>query len=182
MESKTNAKRQLILNTAKHIILDHDFNALTLDAVAKQAGISKGGLLYHFPNKEALIKGLALFVFEEMNATFEKNAEADPIEAGKWTRALIEAARLDLEHHAELNVGVFAASLLDPDASVHISHSYQAILSKLDDDGIDPVTATIIRLAIDGLYYAQMLNVAPVEKEMRQEVIRRLLAMTKKEG
>ncbi|MDG3086618.1 TetR/AcrR family transcriptional regulator [Vibrio hannami] len=42
MESKTNAKRQLILNTAKHIILDHDFNALTLDAVAKQAGISKG--------------------------------------------------------------------------------------------------------------------------------------------
>ncbi|MDI3411970.1 TetR/AcrR family transcriptional regulator [Bacillus sonorensis] len=72
MESKTNAKRQLILNTAKHIILDHDFNALTLDAVAKQVSISKGGLLYHFPNKEALIKGLALFVFEEMNATFEK--------------------------------------------------------------------------------------------------------------
>lgn len=42
MESKTNAKRQLILNTAKHIILDHDFNALTLDAVAKQVSISKG--------------------------------------------------------------------------------------------------------------------------------------------
>ena len=27
----------------------------TLDTVAKRAGVSKGGLLYHFPNKEALI-------------------------------------------------------------------------------------------------------------------------------
>ena len=31
---------------------------LTLEAVAKEAGVSKGGLLYHFSNKEALIEGM----------------------------------------------------------------------------------------------------------------------------
>ena len=29
---------------------------LTLEAVAQRAGVSKGGLLYHYPSKEALIK------------------------------------------------------------------------------------------------------------------------------
>lgn len=31
---------------------------LSLDAVAEQAGVSKGGLLYHFPTKQALISAL----------------------------------------------------------------------------------------------------------------------------
>lgn len=54
MESKAHIKRHLILDTATKIVMENDYNALTLDAVAKQAGISKGGLLYHFPNKELL--------------------------------------------------------------------------------------------------------------------------------
>ena len=32
--------------------------ALTLDAVAAEAGVSKGGVLYHFASKRALIDGL----------------------------------------------------------------------------------------------------------------------------
>lgn len=181
MESKSNMKRQLILNAAIQIILNNDFNALTLDAVAKQAGISKGGLLYHFPNKESLIKGLAQHVFEEVNLNFEKSAENDPVETGRWSRAFIEASKLDLEHNAELNVGIYAASLLNPDIAKNISESYQSILTKLEHDGINPVTATIIRLVIDGIYYSQMLNIAPLEKGMQKEVFQQLVQMTKKE-
>jgi AcrR family transcriptional regulator len=32
--------------------------SLTLEAVADVAGVSKGGLLYHFPTKDALIDGM----------------------------------------------------------------------------------------------------------------------------
>ena len=31
---------------------------LTLDAVAERAGVSKGGLLYHFPSKESLLQAM----------------------------------------------------------------------------------------------------------------------------
>lgn len=180
MESKASQKRRLILQTAIQIILKNDFNALTLDAVAKQAGISKGGLLYHFPNKESLIKGLAQFVFEELYVNFDQFAEKDSLESGKWTRALIEASKTDLEQNAELNVGIFAASYLDPDIANDISKGYQSILTKLENDGIDPVTATIIRLALDGLYYSKMLNIAPLEKKRQDEVFQQLFAMTEK--
>jgi AcrR family transcriptional regulator len=180
MVTKASQKRQLILQAAIQIILEQDFNALTLDAVAKQAGISKGGLLYHFPNKESLIKGLAQFVFEELSVNFHQFAEKDSQKSGKWTRALIEASKIDLEQNAELNVGIFAASYLDSDLANDISKGYQSILAKLENDGIDPVTSTIIRLALDGLYYSKMLNISPLEKERQDEVLQQLLTMTEK--
>jgi AcrR family transcriptional regulator len=182
MESKAYIKRRLILDTATKIVMENDYNALTLDAVAKQAGISKGGLLYHFPNKELLIKGLAEYVLEEYEKNFKKYGENDSTQTGKWTRALIKVTKFDLEHNAELNVGLIAASILDPEMSKNISDRYKTILKKLEDDGINPVTATIIRLALDGLYYSQTLNVAPLEKERVDEVIQKLLIMSKSEG
>lgn len=182
MDSKAELKRQLILDTAKQIILDHDFHALTLDAVAKQAGISKGGLLYHFPNKDALIKGLVAYIFEEVCVNFHKYAENDSNKKGKWTRAFIEASKHDLEHNAALNIGVFVASLLDPEVSKNISDGYQSILARLEQDGINPLTATIIRLALDGLYYSQMLHIAPLDKERQNEVIQQLVRMTREDS
>ena len=44
-----------ILKMAKEIILEKGVNHFTLEEVAKGAGISKGGLLYHFNSREALI-------------------------------------------------------------------------------------------------------------------------------
>ncbi|MED1472391.1 TetR/AcrR family transcriptional regulator [Bacillus salipaludis] len=182
MDSKADVKRRLILDTAKEVTLENGFSELTLDAVAKKADISKGGLLYHFPNKESLIKGLAKYIFEEFYLNFVKYAKNDSNEIGKWSRALIEASKFDLEHYGELNAGILATSFLEPEIAKNISAGYKTILKKLEDDGINPVTATIIRLALDGLYYSQTSNVAPLEKERVNEVIQQLLEMSKIEG
>ena len=45
-----------ILSAAEAIVLERGVPALTLDAVAESAGLSKGGLIYHFESKEALIR------------------------------------------------------------------------------------------------------------------------------
>lgn len=39
-------------------MLDGGERGATLDAVARDAGVSKGGLIYHFPSREALVVGL----------------------------------------------------------------------------------------------------------------------------
>ena len=49
------ATREKLLQSASQVVVEKGVDALTLAAVAKQAGVSKGGLLYHFPNKNALI-------------------------------------------------------------------------------------------------------------------------------
>jgi AcrR family transcriptional regulator len=48
--------RNAILNTAQGLIETEGLNALTLERVARDAGLSKGGLLYHFSSKEQLIE------------------------------------------------------------------------------------------------------------------------------
>lgn len=179
MESKAELKRLHILTHAKQLIYESGFEALTLEAVAKKAAISKGGLLYHFPNKELLIKGLASYIFEAFVQRFYELGESDPNHIGKWTRALIESTREDLHQNAELNIGLIATSILEPEVSKNISVGYKSILKKLQEDGLPPVTVDMIRLAIDGLYYTQILQVAPLEKEKVNEVIQQLLQMTK---
>ncbi|WP_042349296.1 TetR/AcrR family transcriptional regulator [Bacillus massiliigorillae] len=179
MESKAKIKRDLILKSATEFVIEHDFNALTLDAVAKHAGISKGGLLYHFPNKEALFLGLAEHIIEDFMQRFNEFAQQDTFEQGKYTRALIDASICDLNENGELNIGLYAASALNPVLAESISNSYQDAQNKIEQDGIDPITATIIRLAMDGLYYSELFNIAPIDDELRKGVIDRLVDMTK---
>ncbi|GAB1580840.1 TetR/AcrR family transcriptional regulator [Phyllobacterium phragmitis] len=47
-----------ILDSAEEILVSRGVSGLTLEAVARQAGISKGGLLHHFPSKSALEAGV----------------------------------------------------------------------------------------------------------------------------
>lgn len=179
MKPKAEQKRTLILNAATQFVLEHDFNSLTLEAVANKAGISKGGLLYHFPNKQALLKALATYIFEEFTTAFHEQALKDPIQKGKWSRALIEVSKWDLEQHAKLNVGLAATSFLDPEVSERISESYQYIQDKLEQDGLEPVTATIIRLAMDGLYYSELFQLAALEDNLKKDVIQELINMSR---
>jgi AcrR family transcriptional regulator len=58
------SKRIQLLKSAANIVNEQGIEYLTLDAVAKRAGVSKGGLLYHFNNKAALIQGLVNYADE----------------------------------------------------------------------------------------------------------------------
>jgi len=50
--------RDRILRAVRDLLADGGPSSVTLEAVADRAGLSKGGLLYHFPSKSALYVGL----------------------------------------------------------------------------------------------------------------------------
>jgi len=52
------AARVAALDAADALLAEEGIAAFTLEDAAARAGISKGGLLYHFPTKEALPAGL----------------------------------------------------------------------------------------------------------------------------
>ncbi|WP_344819824.1 helix-turn-helix domain-containing protein [Microbacterium soli] len=51
--------RERVLDAYEDLLIAEGERAATLDAVAKAAEVSKGGLLYHFPSKDDLAAGLA---------------------------------------------------------------------------------------------------------------------------
>ena len=64
-------KRDSILDAAELVLFEHGTQALTLAAVAERAGVSKGGLLYHFPSKESLLGALAQRYVQSMEHCIE---------------------------------------------------------------------------------------------------------------
>lgn len=50
-----------IIKAANQLLEEQETSKFTLEEVAKKAGVSKGGLLYHFSSKRELIQGMLIF-------------------------------------------------------------------------------------------------------------------------
>src|SRR5215469_14243714 len=60
--------RERLLDAAERLVLETGAGHLTLAAVAKFAGVSKGGLLYHFPSKDSLLEAMLARYLHDIDA------------------------------------------------------------------------------------------------------------------
>lgn len=170
--------RERVLRAAADVVARDGVRALTLDAVAAEAKVSKGGLLYHFNTKQALISALVDELVARFEATRARYASSGG--PGANTKAYL-LATFDQESREidRASAGVLAAladdpTLLEPLRSA--TRRWQALLEK---DDIDPVDATIVRLAVDGLWFSQLLRLDPLSKSLRAKVLRRLSTLAR---
>ncbi|NEW05483.1 TetR/AcrR family transcriptional regulator [Paenibacillus sp. SYP-B3998] len=173
------SKRQIILEAATKFVLSQGAAQLTLDAVAKEAEISKGGLFYHFATKEILIKAMVVQAREHMTDSIQKFYDQDNEPKGRWTRAYLRWAQEDLERNKELYSALLIAMVTNPGLLNPVELFFQQLYEKVEVDQLDPVLANVICLAADGLWYADMFNFNPLREEMRTKVIGRLIELTK---
>ncbi|MGV7033239.1 TetR/AcrR family transcriptional regulator [Methylobacterium symbioticum] len=61
-------RADIILDAAEALLRRSEHRSLTIDAVAAEAGLSKGGVLHHYASKDALIGALAARKVERMRA------------------------------------------------------------------------------------------------------------------
>jgi AcrR family transcriptional regulator len=165
---------------AAEVIVRRDGSAkLTLDAVAAEAGVSKGGLLYHFPSKEALISALVERMIASYVGAQESAVERDQREPGSWTRAYVRvtAGSGSRSEHDATSAALLAAITADPSLIDPLRERYAQWRARIDADGLDPDLATILSLAADGLWLADLLNLAPLAGAKRKRVVKRMLEM-----
>ncbi|GCE29841.1 TetR family transcriptional regulator [Dictyobacter alpinus] len=179
----TTTKREQILYAANRIVQRDGVTHLTIDAVAHEVGMSKGGVFYHFPSKEALIKGLLMQLLHDFDADVERALaqEADP-SPGRWLRSYIRASTDESSFSSEENeaaFGLIAAIATDPGLLDLAYQSFAHYQQRSEHDGLLPIQATIIRLAIDGLMFTELFRLAAPTGTRRAEVIQALLDMTR---
>ena len=75
--------RQQLLEVAARLSFEQGAAGVTLDAVSQAAGVSKGGLLHHFPNKMALLDGLFDDLIGKLDRTIAADMCNDPVAHGR---------------------------------------------------------------------------------------------------
>ncbi len=175
--------RDRLLNAAEQVVACQGVANLTLEAVAREAGVSKGGLLYHFPSKSAMISAIVQRMVCRCDAEQAQAIEADSETGGAFTRAYLAARIQPLSPEEEpVHTALLAAAGTDPQYLGPARERFIEWQKQLQTDGIDPATASIVRLAIDGLCLCRLLGLAVPEGELRQAVIDKLLAMTRSDS
>ena len=180
MSKRTDTKENILKATAKIINEDGVFS-LTLEAVAKVAGVSKGGLLYHFPSKEALLEGMVHYLLCGFSDDMEKTVASDNAEKGKWTRAYTTLTFKQEKDDIDMNTAFIAAVATKPELLKPMSKQLQSIHAHIENDNIDPIVATIIRLAVDGMYFNQLYGLE-LKDSTRKQVLQYLISLTKEEN
>ena len=140
--------------------------ALTLDAVAAHAGVSKGGLLYHFKSKRELLDGLVDRWLDEFQHDIDEAEDHFP----KGYVKACDGAKAE-------EAGLLAALVADPAVLAKVRDRYATWQDRIVTEGGDPVEATVARLAADGLWLADLLGMAPPHGELRDRVLARMLEL-----
>ena len=166
--------RARLLDAASAVVRRDGAQALTLDAVAAQAGVSKGGLLYHFASKRELLDGMLMGWLEEFASEIDAASGDEGFGRG-YVRASDMSGWAAAERATEF--GLLAAMVAEPGALDSVRARYAEWQARLVEEAGDPARATVARLAADGLWICELLGLAPPAGELRERVMARMLAL-----
>jgi AcrR family transcriptional regulator len=178
---KRSSSRERILDAAAELVRELGAARLTLDAVAERAELSKGGLLYNFPSKDALLQAMLERIIETARAEKEQQLSHFAGQHNAHARASIETALRIRENIRGIDNGILAASAENPKLLDSIRDAIAEEWSELKANSDDPDRAAIAWLAIEGLGSLEMHGLSPLTAADRKTVIaavRKLLAKT----
>lgn len=174
--------RRNLLDAAATVVRTKGIVA-TLDDIAKEAGVSKGGLIYHFASKDELILALADDVAESFRAAVAQAVDESEPTTGRLTRAYIRASfdvsrdlgstRDDMRLAAQLSCS--------PEVEEHTRRDAERWETELSADGLDEDVLTLVIAAADGVSVAPLWG-GQTDRAHYRRLMDRLIAMTTNEN
>lgn len=143
------AARAKVLHAFASLLVENGERAATIEAVAERAGVSKGGLLYHFGSRDALVEGLMEHLHELTDADVEamRAAPAGPVDYLLRTSTVVDS-EFELVYLAVMRLAQGAY----PHARAALDAAHDAWTRTVLEEVGDPVVARAIVLISDGLY------------------------------
>lgn len=147
--SRPPAAREKLLDAYAEMLRTDGERAATLEAVAARAGVSKGGLLYHFKSKEALAEALSERMLELGRADLEKMGAAKDGPSAYYVRTSVnDKSTFDITYAAMIRLS--QSSVEPARRALQTIHGWW--LEMILDEVGEPSVAETIMLIGDGLY------------------------------
>jgi AcrR family transcriptional regulator len=172
-------KKTDLLAAAARVIQTKGLNNLTLEAVANEAGVSKGGLLYHFSSKEELIKGLN----EHSLQVFQALVQEDYNRTGNYVQAYLNATFQQMNDPSDLcpEASLLAAIANQKGLLTIWESEYQLFRQKMNEEVIPFEKGMLVRLVCDGLLLSKMFKLDPLSEQEENRVLAYLTTIMQEE-
>lgn len=168
-----------ILDAAERVAQRDGVGRVTLDAVAKEAGLSKSGLIHHYPSKDALIGAMVLRKINAWGDACDASIARRRGERAGATRGLIEACfecpeseggASDEEDSRNRGCVVIAALVHDAKHIEPVRKVHRRIDAKIARDGLPPGLADVVHLALNGMWFNWVFNLSELDAERLSRV------------
>jgi len=147
--------RESVLDAFEALLIDEGERSATIEATARTAGVSKGGLLYHFGSKDALEMGL----IERLGRLVDVDIDAITSAA---EGPIAHFLRSSIMQNDPLDRAVIATSRLAQGGSAPASAALREIRVRWGDalrpHTKDATGLDLVMLVSDGLYFNNALQ------------------------
>ena len=179
---KSETTRARIRVAAAKVIERDGAGRLTLEKMASEAGVSKGGLLYHYPSKDALLQGLLEHLLENRAGLIEGLSSAADLTNTALLNSLIDAD-FDLPKEERIMAqGLIAASAENPELIAPAQRHVEDVFAHLGNSKTTATSARTIFLASQGLQFLELLGLLSLSTAERNEIRRHLETMVQDLG
>jgi len=165
--------RERVLDAVERVLIDEGPTALTLERVAERAGVSKGGLLYHFPAKANLVDGL----FDRLGSLVESAVAHAPSEPDEVVRWFVHTSAWPTEQETSLYRALTAVLRSGDELETgRLRQIFDDYAEPLRRALPDPVLFESVRLVGDGLFLRRLVGLGPPESEVLDQLADELAA------
>ena len=135
---------------------------------------------------ESLIQAMLDRLIQYCEQEMEQHQQND-VAPGRWTRAYVRKTLAPLTTYPgeaafpkskEVGAGLIVAAATNPKLLEPLRKRFRTWQRAIERDGISPTRATVVRLAVDGLWLADVLGIWSLSDKLRRQVLNELIRLT----
>ncbi|MDN5762855.1 MAG: TetR/AcrR family transcriptional regulator [Microlunatus sp.] len=173
------SQRPAILDAALRVLANESGATITLETVAHEAGISKAGLMYHFPTKEQLMLGIVDHAAEALETSMLVILGKPLADTSAAERIFAYAAVAANGAERRAEYAVWAEAAYRPDLCEPWIERMAPWFELPAGLGLEArVQLTTARLAADGLWAAAATKLFPPDPSIRDSVVAYIQSLT----
>jgi AcrR family transcriptional regulator len=162
--------RDRILAAARQIVEREGAGALTYEGLVQESGLTRGGITYHFPTKEALLRGLLDDDFRQWD---DAEAALTPTDCDPETAKLLGFIRTltaQDESHRRFLCGMLSAATLDPSLMDPCRQELRDRLGRKHWSDRD-LRLHLVHLAAEGLMWQELFQMYSMPGPARARLV-----------
>lgn len=175
------SRREEILHAASRIISKRGVQRFTIEEVAREANVSKGGFLYHFPSKEKLIIEMNKQVIKTFNERIEHFRSKKYSYHEAYLLATVQSFHESEAELLNMSTSILAAISNDKKILQLWQTEYERLNELLRKETYKLEHSLLVKTVCDGLWFSKMFQFTAIDENELETLAHYLLQLFKEE-